>query len=122
MVSGPQCMSRRSAFRYQETQSAEAKEFARQGMQAIIRLEAISGSPGFPARSFIKVGVDEQPRDGEWHATPDGQWKWKGDTSSDEIVGHYFVYGLYYDLVADDAEKGHDPRACRTHYFQYSGP
>ena len=56
------------------------------GMQAIMRLESITGIPGFPARSFIKVGVDEQPADGEWHDAKDG-WRWKGDTSSDEIVG-----------------------------------
>ncbi len=93
------------AFRFHVTHSPEAREFARQGMRALLRLETISGRPGFPARSFIKIGVDEQPKDGEWHSTPDGQWKWKGDTSSDEIVGHYFVYGLYYDLVADEAEK-----------------
>ena len=70
-----------------------------------MRLEAITGIPGFPARSFIKVGADAQPEDGEWHDTPDKQWRWKGDTSSDEIVGHYFVYPIYYDLVADEAEK-----------------
>lgn len=92
-------------FRYKVTGSAEAREFARLGMQAIIRLEGITGIPGFPARSFIKIGVDEQPSDGEWHTTADGQWRWKGDTSSDEIAGHYFIYGLYYDLVADESEK-----------------
>jgi hypothetical protein len=31
---------------------------------------------------------------------------WKNDTSSDEVVGHYFGYGLYYDLCAqDEAER-----------------
>jgi hypothetical protein len=45
------------------------------------------------------------PHHGEWHATPDRQWLWKGDTSSDETVGHYYAYALYYDLVADDAER-----------------
>jgi hypothetical protein len=74
-------------------------------MEAIARLEAITGIPGFPARSFIKVGEDQQPADGEWHDTPDRHWRWKGDTSSDEIVGHYFVYPLYLDLVAAEDEK-----------------
>jgi hypothetical protein len=73
-------------------------------MQAILQLESITGIPGFPARSFIKVGEDEQPADGEWHDTKDG-WRWKGDTSSDEIVGHFFVFPIYYDLVADAEEK-----------------
>src|SRR4029450_9186902 len=78
---------------------------ARRGMQAIVRLEQITGRPGLPARSFIKVGDDIQPEDGEWHDTPDKAWRWKGDTSSDEIVGHYFVYPVYIDLVAGDDEK-----------------
>jgi hypothetical protein len=92
-------------FRYRVTGEADARENARVGMQAIMRLEAITGIPGFPARSFIRVGVDAQPKDGEWHDTPDKTWRWKGDTSSDEIVGHYFVYPIYYDLAADEAEK-----------------
>jgi hypothetical protein len=92
-------------FRYKVTGEADARENARRGMQAIMRLEAITGIPGFPARSFIKPGVDLQPKDGEWHDTPDKAWRWKGDTSSDEIVGHFFVYPIYHDLVADDAEK-----------------
>ena len=92
-------------FRFKVTGEADARENARKGMQAILRLESITGISGFPARSFIKVGADEQPKDGEWHDTPDKAWRWKGDTSSDEIVGHYFVYGIYYDLVADAQEK-----------------
>ena len=93
------------AFRYAVTRDADARANARQGMNALIRLEAITGIPGFPARSFIKVGEDVQPRDGEWHDAADRAWRWKGDTSSDEIVGHYFVYPIYHDLVADEAEK-----------------
>jgi hypothetical protein len=93
------------SFRFAVTKEADARENARRGMQAIMRLEAITGIPGFPARSFIKVGEDVQPADGEWHDTPDRAWRWKGDTSSDEIVGHYFVYPIYADLVADAQEK-----------------
>ena len=41
-----------------------------------------------------------------WPKTEDGRYWWKSDTSSDELDGHYFFYGLYYDLVADsEAEK-----------------
>ena len=93
------------SFRYKVTGEADARSNARQGMTALLRLETITGIPGFPARSFIRVGTDIQPQDGEWHDTPDKQWRWKGDTSSDEIVGHYFVYPIYYDLVADESEK-----------------
>jgi hypothetical protein len=93
------------SFRYKVTGEKDARENASRGMQAIMRLESITGRPGFPARSFVKTGVDVQPKDGEWHDTPDKEWRWKGDTSSDEIVGHYFVYPIYHDLVADDVEK-----------------
>lgn len=42
-----------------------------------------------------------------WPKSASGKWYWKGDTSSDELDGHYFFYGLYYDLCAEDeAEKG----------------
>ena len=93
------------AFRYKVTGEADARANARQGFEAMLRLEEITGIPGFHARSFIKVGEDLEPEDGEWRDAPGGQWRWKGDTSSDEIVGHYFGYAIYYDLVADEDEK-----------------
>jgi len=93
------------AFRYKVTGATNARENARRGMQAIVRLESITGLPGFPARSFIKIGEEVQPSGGEWHDTVDKAWRWKGDTSSDEIVGHYFAYSIYIDLVAEDSEK-----------------
>jgi hypothetical protein len=44
--------------------------------------------------------------DPRWPISEDGKWYWKSDTSSDELDGHYFAYGLYYDHVAEtDAEK-----------------
>jgi hypothetical protein len=93
------------AFRFAVTRDEDARANASRGMQAIMRLESITGIPGFPARSFIKAGEDVQPKDGEWHDAAETGWRWKGDTSSDEIVGHYFVYPLYHDLVAGDREK-----------------
>ncbi len=92
-------------YRYKVTGDAAAREAARRGIQALMKLESITGIPGFPARSIIKVGDEAQPADGEWHFSADHEWKWKGDTSSDEIAGHYFAYDLYFDLVADAAEK-----------------
>jgi putative methionine-R-sulfoxide reductase with GAF domain len=93
------------SFRFKVTGDPAARDNARRGMQAIVRLEEITGRRGFPARSFIRAGEDIQPQDGEWHDTPDRVWRWKGDTSSDEIVGHYFVYPIYIDLAADEREK-----------------
>ena len=92
-------------FRYKVTGERDARDNARQGINALMRLESITGIPGFPARTFVKVGEGPLPTDGEWHDTPDKAWRWKGDTSSDEIVGHYFAYSVYYDLLADASEK-----------------
>lgn len=92
------------AFRFAATQSPEARVRARRSMEAVMRLESITGIPGFPARSYMRRG-DYRHKDGAWHTTPDGQFEWKGDTSSDEVVGHYFAYSVYYDLVAEESEK-----------------
>ena len=91
-------------YRYAVTKDPEAKKNAIKAYEAMERLETITGIPGFPARSF--VAADESTgQGGEWHLTPDKKWKWKGDTSSDEIVGHMFAYPLFYDLVAEGPMK-----------------
>jgi hypothetical protein len=93
------------AYRFAVTRDPEARRKARRSLDLLMRLQEITGIPGFPARSFIAAD-EPRPQDGEWHATADGQWWWKGDTSSDELVGHYYAYALYFDLVADAPEKG----------------
>lgn len=92
-------------FRHRVTGEREAREYARESMRALLRLEEITGIPGFPARSFIRAGEEERPADGEWHPSADGKWLWKGDTSSDEIVGHFFAHAVYWELVAEEEER-----------------
>jgi hypothetical protein len=41
----------------------------------------------------------------KWYPTKDGDWFWKGDTSSDEVNGHYFSVSLFHDLAAKGAEQ-----------------
>lgn len=91
-------------FRYATTKDPEAKKNAIKTYLAMERLETITGIPGFPARSIVAIN-ESTGEGGEWHPTPDKKWKWKGDTSSDEIVGHMFVYPLFYDLVAEGEMK-----------------
>jgi hypothetical protein len=88
-------------FRFAVTRSPEALNHARISLEALLRLESITGISGFPARALIHRG-DYRAPDGEWHWTADGQWEWKGDTSSDELVGHFFAYAVAYDLLPDD--------------------
>ncbi len=87
-------------FRYAVTKSPEALANARKSIDAVLFLEAVAGRRGFPARSFVRKG-DPMPQSGEWHWTSDGQVYWKGDTSSDEIVGHFFIFSVAYDLLPD---------------------
>ncbi|MEO6966401.1 MAG: hypothetical protein ABI076_10985, partial [Acidobacteriaceae bacterium] len=91
-------------FRYQATHSPQAFQNARASLTALLRLVSITGIPGFPARSLIHRG-DYLPAGGEWHWTSDGQWKWQGDTSSDELVGHFLAYWLAYNLLPDNGDR-----------------
>jgi hypothetical protein len=41
-----------------------------------------------------------------WPTSGDGTWYWKTDASSDELDGHFLLYALYFDHVAEsEAEK-----------------
>jgi hypothetical protein len=93
-----------ACFRHAVTGSPEALARARKSIEAILFLEEVAGRRGFPARSFIRRG-EPMPRDGEWHGTADGQYYWKGDTSSDEIVGHFFIFSVAYDRLPDPELK-----------------
>jgi hypothetical protein len=93
-------------FRYAVTRSPEALANAKKATEAVLFLEEVTGKHGFPARSYIRKG-EPMPTDGQWHWTEDGQYYWKGDTSSDEIVGHMFLYSIATDLLPDAGLKKH---------------
>ena len=113
------------SFRYAVTRSEDARRKARESLLAILDLEAKTPIAGFPARALTHKSEPEFGRhtDGEWHPTPDGEWEWKGDTSSDEMDGHYFAWGIYYDLVADDSDRELIRSTCRrvTDYILGNG-
>ena len=68
-------------------------------------LERVTGISGFAARSVLPIDDNPDKYRGEWHRSADNRWWWKGDTSSDEVDGHYFAYQIYYDIAANDDEK-----------------
>ncbi|MBI1387449.1 MAG: hypothetical protein GC154_03270 [bacterium] len=97
-------------FQYAVEKDPEVKQLAWKHFEALERLETITGTPGLFARSFARAS-DFSDTGGEWHRSSDNQWYWKGDTSSDELVGHMFVYPLVYDLLAetrDEKERVHN--------------
>ncbi len=117
------------SFRYAVTGNKDAKERAKKAFDFLYLLREVTGMDGFFARTVVPSDWDkpvhdrnrtytpqeyaeeiirnprQKPIEVRWHASTDGQWLWKGDTSSDELAGHFFGYYWYYFLVADEAEK-----------------
>lgn len=108
-------------FRYAATRDPAARRQARQVLDALLELERLTGISGYPARAVVTdeelkkgvvgVNLEEHVRvpgetDKIWFRSPVDPKVWcKGDTSSDEMDGHYFAWYIYHELVADAAEK-----------------
>lgn len=125
-------------YAYGVSKSPEARRRAVQAFEALRFLGTVTqggahpAPKGFVARSILPVSGrnpneydspehDRQKQKGDhrwkvitprWPVSADGKWYWKSDTSSDELDGHYFFYGLFYDLVAEGEEER---RAVREH-------
>ncbi len=103
------CYLLAESYRYAVTKDPEAKQLAVRTFEALERLETVTGISGYPARSYAtasdKVVQSRSPHPKFWRSSPDGKWQWLDDTSSDEITGHMFSLSVFYELVADDAQK-----------------
>ena len=116
------------SFRYAATKDPQAKERAKKAFDFLHYLREVTEIDGFFARTIIPVSWEDshdmnrtytdhelaeeiiqnprqKPVKQRWHISKNGKWKWKGDTSSDELCGHLFGYYCYYTLVADSEEK-----------------
>lgn len=92
------------SFRYAVTKDPAVKQLAWKAFEAMEFLNNVTGIPGLMARSVLPVG--QKIPDGKWYnSTAYPGWQWKGDTSSDEVVGHMWAYPLIYDLVAETPEE-----------------
>ncbi|MBL8293140.1 MAG: hypothetical protein JNN08_14935 [Bryobacterales bacterium] len=98
------------AFRYAVTKDPDAMARGKRAMEAMLFLEQVTGRSGLPARSHI-TRSENRGDGGVWHWTPDGQIEWKADTSSDEIVGHFYAFALAWDLLPDPTLR---PRVAAT--------
>ena len=84
------------AFRYAVTGAQDAYNNATSYFQGMRLLNTLTGIKGLMARSFVTPNETHSPG-GTWHnSTVPGYegWMWKGDTSSDEVVGHMFAYPI----------------------------
>ncbi|MBI4559423.1 MAG: hypothetical protein HY706_17690 [Candidatus Hydrogenedentes bacterium] len=101
------------SFKYAATGDPQARANAVDAFKAMVWLEEITGNPGFIARAIWCPTADKGQRStqgsgglpAKWYPTPDGVWVWKGDTSSDEVDGHFYSVALFHDLVAQGPEK-----------------
>jgi hypothetical protein len=99
-------------FEYAVTGNPQARAEAVDMMKSVKWSEEITPIDGFPARSIYAVNepcLKAQHGSGglpaEWHATPDGVWEWKGDTSSDETDAHVYETTIFLNLAANDEDR-----------------
>lgn len=62
----------------------------------------------YTEREIAEIQVRDprmKPVEERWRPSEDGKWLWKGDTSSDEICGHFFGYYIFYEYVAQTDEE-----------------
>ena len=89
-------------FRYGVTKSDEALRNCYESFEAMERLSEITPMQGFPARSFERAGYQVSDKS-RWQPAADKRWAWKATTSSDEIVGHFFAYTIFAEIIPDKA-------------------
>ena len=95
-------------YEYAVTKDEETRRKARRSLDAMLKLVSITGDKGFVARALRykdERGFQQNSSPEEWHLTDDGEIEWLGETSSDEVTGHFFTYSIYYQLCADEEEK-----------------
>jgi len=99
-------------FEYAVTGDPKARAEALDMMKSVKWSEEITPIDGFPARSIyaanepcLKAQHGSGGLPAEWHATPDGLWEWKGDTSSDEVDAHVYETTIFLHLVANEVER-----------------
>ncbi len=123
-------------FAYAATGEEAARRRARKAFEALRFLGQVTqggthpAPKGFLARSILPAsGPDPNLRDSperdrrrqqsdrlwkviapRWPLSADGKWYWKSDTSSDELDGHYFFYGAYFDHIARTEEEKREVR------------
>ncbi len=101
------------SYKYAVTGDEAAREEAVNSFRAMVWLDRITPIDGFIARAIWSrvADKDEMGRHGsgglpaKWYPTQDSLWYWKGDTSSDEVIAHFYAVSIFHDLVAEGEEK-----------------
>ena len=98
-------------FEYAVTRDPAVRDEAIDVFKTVKWSEEVTPIDGFPARAIYAVGEEANlaatgsaGRPSEWNLTDDGLWKWKGDTSSDEIAAQFYTMSIFYELVAQEQD------------------
>ena len=101
------------SYKFAVTGDEKARQEAVESFNALLWLEKITPIEGFFARAIWSATADKHEKaihgsgglPARWYPTPDGQWYWKGDTSSDEVTAHFYAVSIFHDLAARGKEK-----------------
>ena len=101
------------ALQYNVSAESETAAEISTTIEALLRLNKVTGIPGLPARSLAAptqmAGVAQHPTHWEWNKSPSMPgWMFIGNTSSDELTGHipgYTLALLLADGALDSTEK-----------------
>jgi hypothetical protein len=88
-------------YRYAVTESRDALQNCYESFEAMERLSHVNHMKGHPSRSFERAGYQMSDKS-RWQPAADPNWTWKATTSSDEIVGHFFVYSIFAEEIPDE--------------------
>jgi hypothetical protein len=100
------------AYNYAVTGSQLARKEAWRAFEGLKMLQNVTGVfPTYPARSYCytangDAGCGDEDGEDRWHASTMYEGvMWKGDTSSDEMNGHFAALPVLYDLVASTPDE-----------------
>ncbi len=101
------------SYKYEVTGDETARAQAVEAFKAMLWLDKVTPKDGFIARAIWSASGDQDNRSrhgsgglpAKWYSTEDKKWYWKGDTSSDEVIAHFYSVSLFHDLVAEGKEK-----------------
>lgn len=122
------------SFRFAVTKDADAQLKARKAFDFLKLLYDVTGTDGLFARTIVPtdwthlhdvnrtytekevaeaLATDPRykPVEERWRLSADKKWLWKGDTSSDEMTGHFMAYFYFYEFAATEEDKA----VIRTH-------
>lgn len=96
--------------RWRVTGDPEARAHFDKSLDAMLFLREATGTDWFVARSVIRkegcrLDDCDQPDDGHWYTSPDGEWWVKRDTSNDELIAHFSMMAMAWEFCADESQR-----------------